>query len=163
MKKVLKIRAFTVIELIMTLLISSVVIGIVFYAYLLFNNQFTRYQQKSISIDEFVIFQKALQTDLESAGVVKNIMANEIACYNGVNDKIVQYNFNSNFIIRSFEENLDSFEIKNSGCQAGFVNDHSDLVEKLIVNITIANVPFNAIFKKQYSACQLMKQEHTDE
>src|SRR5688572_19782889 len=121
----------------MTLLISSVVIGIVFYAYLLFNNQFTRYREKSVIIDEFVIFQKALQTDIEWAGAIRNISTTEIACYNEVNDKIVHYNFNSDYIIRSFEEKIDSFAIKNSGCQASFINDHSDLVEKLNINITI--------------------------
>ena len=65
-----KLRAFTIIELVITLLISSIVISIIYYAYFLVNRQVGKYKDKKQSISSYFLFHKALQSDIDRADAI---------------------------------------------------------------------------------------------
>lgn len=164
MRKKNSIASFTIIELVMALLISSVVITIVYYVYLLFNNQFAGYQLKGAAMDEYFMLQKALQRDMEQADAVEAPSEHEIVCKTTVNGQTVTYNFiNNEVVVRINANKADSFRIKNNGYQWEPVSESIFLVKKLVLKVSIADVSFNAIFNKQYSALQLMKHEQSHE
>jgi hypothetical protein len=142
----------------MAMLISSVIIGIVYYVYLLFNHQFTTYRQKAKVIDEYLIFQKALQTDMQVADAIKSVSENEIVCYRQANEIVTNYSFNSNSIIRFMGEARDTFLISNTGYEAVAVKDPA-LIETLVLRVTLYDEPLRLTFKKLYSACQIMQQQ----
>lgn len=157
-----KIQAFTIIELIMTMLISSVIIGIVYYVYMLFSHQFSNYREKANAIDEYLILKKAFQEDIDAASTIKTTSDNEVVCLGRPMVNEVHYIFNQENIIRSTAGTQDTFHIKKSGYEAFPVNN-SDLIETLVVNINLANEPFSTTYKKMYSASQLMQQPSTNE
>ncbi len=158
MKATTRLRSFTIMELIMAMLISSVIIAIVFYVYLLFNHQFSNYREKANAIDEYLVLQKALQTDLESADVISTPSPNEITCMGIPDGRTVLYTFNNAWIARSCGDAQDTFRIKNNGYEATPLNE-TGLVESLVLKITVSAVPFRTTYRKIYSACQLMKQQ----
>lgn len=142
----------------MAMLISSVIIGVVYYIYILFNHQFSNYRQKANAIDEYLVLQKALLTDMEGADVISAPSATEISCSNLPEEKMISYSFSNEYITRSYGEAQDTFRIKNSGYEATYFNE-TDLVETLVLKLSVSDVPFRATHKKLYSACQLMKQQ----
>ena len=142
----------------MAMLISSVIVGIVYYVYILFNYQFTGYREKAKVIDEYLMFQKALQKDIELADAIKNPLENEIVCYRQANENVTNYTFNGKSIIRSLGEVRDTFMISNSGYEAVPVKD-MDIIETLVLKITVYDEPLRLTFKKLYSACQIMQQQ----
>lgn len=152
-----RIKSFTIIEMIMAMLISSVVIGIVYYIFLLLNHQFAGYQDRSAVINEYLLFQKALQTDMERADVIEYPSEKVLVLRRLVDDQPVQYDFYDNFIVRTMAAYRDSFSIQNGGCLVTRVNDSSALVEKFVLNTNMAGERVTPVFIKQYSACQLMK------
>jgi type II secretory pathway pseudopilin PulG len=153
-----KVRSFTIIELIMAMLISSVIISMVYYVYILFNHQFSNYREKANAIDEYLILQKALQTDMGSADVISTPSATEITCSDLPEGKMLSYTFSSEFITRSNGEATDTFHIKNSGYEPTYFKE-TTMVEILVLKISVSGVPFRTTYKKLYSACQLMKQQ----
>jgi prepilin-type N-terminal cleavage/methylation domain-containing protein len=159
MKLTTRCRAFTIIELIMAMLISSVIIGIVYYVYIMFNHQFSNYREKANAIDEYLIFQKALQRDVESADAIKNPSANEIDCFTIADGRTVQYVFSNAFIVRSLQGAQDTFHIKNSGYEAEPVNDSTVLIKNLVLKMAVFDMPLRTTYTKIYSATQLMQQK----
>lgn len=155
-----RIPSFTIIEMIMAMLISSVVIGIVYYIFLLLNHQFAGYQDRSAVINEYLLFQKALQTDMERADAIEYPSEKVLVLRRSVDDQPVQYDFYDNFIVRTIGDYRDSFSIQNGGCVVTRVNDSTALVEKLVLNTNMAGEHVSPVFKKQYSASQLMKSEN---
>ncbi|WP_205511070.1 PulJ/GspJ family protein [Longitalea arenae] len=158
MKRITRLQSFTIIELIMAMLISSVIISMVYYVYILFNHQFSNYREKAGAIDEYLVLQKALQTDIESADAIRAPSANEMTCSSNAAEQMISYTFSEGFITRSDGAVLDTFHIKNSGFEATPYNE-TGLVETLVLRIWVAGVPFRTTYKKLYSACQLMKQQ----
>jgi prepilin-type N-terminal cleavage/methylation domain-containing protein len=154
-----RFKAFTLIELMMTLLISSVVIGIVYYAFLVFNKQFSGYQVKSAAMNEYLIFQKALGHDMDVAEYMENSGQDGLLLYATPGHAPIEYRFNKNCITRVTETATDSFTILNSNYRVQYVNDSSTLVNTVLLNITIDHVDFSKLFTKDYSMCQLMKYE----
>ena len=153
MKLTTKVRSFTIIELIMAMLISMV-----YYVYILFNHQFSNYREKANAIDEYLILQKALHTDMQSADAISAPSASEITCSSMRGEEMVTYTFNNGYIARSCGEARDTFHIKNSGYEATYFKE-TRLVETLVLKISVSNSPFRTTYKKLYSACQLMKQQ----
>jgi len=159
MKYTTRYQAFTIIELIMAMLISSVIIGIVYFVYILFNHQFSNYRQKANAIDEYLIFQRALQRDLESADAITNPSVKEIDCYTITGGRTVHYEFENTFIVRSLAGAQDTFFIKNSGYEAEPFNDSTNLIKNLVLKVSVFDIPLRTAYKKIYSATQLMQQK----
>lgn len=163
MKWTTRYKAFTIIELIMAMLISSVIIGIIYYVYILFNHQFSAYRQKANAIDEYLIFRSAFQRDIESADAVTNPSTKEINCFTILGGLSVQYEFEDSCIVRSREGVQDTFLIKNNGYEAELVSDSTNLIKNLVLKIMVYDMPLRTTYKKIYSATQLMQQTPTYE
>ncbi|TMI63743.1 MAG: hypothetical protein E6H07_13315 [Bacteroidetes bacterium] len=151
------IKAFTVIELIMTLLISGIVITIAFYAFLFVNKQFGHYIARSNQMNEYALFKKALETDLnrsaflvDSAGIlVCKMYANSDVIYFTSDDLIIRYN----------EIATDSFRIKNTGFTASFVTGTDKIMNGLLVKLVLMGQDIEMKFDKNYSAEELINAE----
>jgi type II secretory pathway pseudopilin PulG len=154
--------SFTIIEMIMALLISSVVIGIVYYVYLLLNHQLAGYQSRASVMSEYILFQKALRTDMDWASAIDNPAPNEVQLHRS-DGQAVHYNFYQQCIVRSMADNRDSFRLPNKGCQVIPVSDSIGLVQKLVLDITVAGMPMQPVFTKQYSACELLQPVYNHE
>jgi type II secretory pathway pseudopilin PulG len=160
-----KIQAFTIIELVMSLLISSVVISIVFYSYLLLNNQFNRYQQRSALTNDFLLLQKAIQTDFDKCETIKLEGEKTISCDVMGMPNYRQYEFRDSLIIRSAGDQADSFKIKNTIVRIGHVETDNTLspVSKMMIRVMLDQDQVDVIFTKQYSAAALINQLTTHE
>ena len=156
-----KLKAFTIIELVMSLLISSIVIGIVYYAFLFFNKQFIGYNNKSHFTSEYLLAGTALKTDMERAEAIRDSLADFIVIKGPMACEEVVYEVARKTIVRRCGETIDSFQVENNGMQAVYVSDSVNLVRQIIFEFVINNNPMKTVFSKQYTASQLMEGEKT--
>src|SRR4051812_29459014 len=106
-----KIKSFTVIELIVGLLISSIVISLSYYAYFLFSTQVVKQQNRNNGASTFQLFKKTFQNDFTRAAQIKDTMDRT-----GINFEIeqsasIKYLFQKDLIIRTVAERSDTFNM----------------------------------------------------
>lgn len=154
-----RLRSFTILELIITLLISSVVIGIVYYAYLTMTKQLAARQRKSAVINEYYLFQLAINQDMENATAILKAEGTEtkpLVFY--MQDSIrKEYRFESGVIIRSGASSVDSFRIQATHLRLKKMSDQLPLIRELRLNIQLDDQPFDVVFEKKYTSSELMK------
>lgn len=152
-----RIKAFTIVELVMAMLISSIAIGIVYYAFLFFNKQFLAYENRSQLTSDLLLAEKALQTDIERADIVTDSLGSFIILRGNTPCDEVIYEAGGKNIVRRCGEAVDSFRIENKGMRTIYVNDSVNLVSQIVFQLVINNSHLEKSFSKQYSADQLMK------
>lgn len=154
-----KINSFTIIELVMSLLISGIVIGIVYYAFLFFNRQNINYQYKSRHISEYFLFNKSMLIDFEKAELIRDSLENFLILRNKIPDKTIIYSFSSNIITRQTQESIDSFSLACEGFHFYYLSGDNNIVNKAVIKLNINDRLLLPIFLKSYSAAQILDAE----
>jgi len=152
-----KLKAFTVIELIMSLLISSVVIAIAFYAFLFLNKQFIRYNSRSGEINEYIIFKTAVENDLKNSEYLLD--STGLLVFKGTNNSDIIYQVSGDYIVRQNEFSIDTFKIANTGFIASYDPKSNNIINGLLFKPVLLGQDLEIKFDKPFSAEQLMKAE----
>jgi type II secretory pathway pseudopilin PulG len=95
-------------ELVVAMLISSVVISIVFYAYSLVGNQLRQRQVQSGKIMECILFQRAFRRDFEKAESIGDL-ANRKDLLLSLSGHTIRYLIDTPRIIRARDGITDTF------------------------------------------------------
>ena len=69
------------------------------------------------------------------------------------------YITDTNFVVRKSENTADTFRIRNDGFDFFYLNDRINLIHQIKFKAGILGTSQGFIFKKKYSAEQLMKAE----
>jgi Tfp pilus assembly protein PilE len=157
-----KIPSFTIIELIVTMLISSIVIGIIYTSYLLFNRRFIHFKNKSDAQQEFFLMKRALAHDMDRAVYVKDSLHTRLVMYNkhrGSETTEVVYFFSDSLVLRSYGMVTDTLCRTLGNWQFRYVDDSLPLVNRLNIQCTLDGEAAELIFTKQYDAQQLIKSD----
>jgi prepilin-type N-terminal cleavage/methylation domain-containing protein len=151
-----RLKGFTIVELVVSMLISAIVIGIVYNSFLFFNGQFRSYQLRSSTMQQYFLFEKSINIDFERAAAITDpepgIIVLDIP---DASEKII-YEINNGGINRRVGEIIDSFPLKNNGANIVYVNDGSRLIQKINIDFMIDNAVIGTTVSKKYSAMQLM-------
>lgn len=150
-----RLKAFTIVELSVTLLISGVVMGIAYYAYSLFVAQQKKQLSKSELVQEYFLFRKAMQTDTERANAITDSSGHLVFG----SENTVQYNFDKEFVVRSTSFSSDTFYVKCISHEFFMIDENSTLVSAVNVKFDLGKELLNADFKKNYSSRQLLMYE----
>ena len=154
-----KVRAFTIMEVTVTMLIAAIVVMIVYTAYRIIGKSYTDYDQKNKMISELVVADKILKKDFSDALDIKQTSDGiELSMQEGQ----ISYVFGEKFIVRNQNQlRLDTFDLTNNKVVLKFKNSEAG------VDHSIDNLSLNCIFNKRnitlsyykvYSAEQLLKQ-----
>lgn len=92
-----KIKAFTILEMIVVMALSSLVILIALMAFLILQNQFTSFQKSSDSVNKFYFFFETIDRDIEQAYAYNN-SNNEFVIQKGTRE--IKYSFSDGLITR---------------------------------------------------------------
>jgi len=139
------------------LLISSVVITIVYYALIVFNNQWINYQSKSKQRNEYLLLKKTMGMDIDNASAVTD-SSDERTLTIFVNfQQRIQYQAGNSHVIRVSGEQVDTFYCGGSISGVQYINDSIKLVTSFFLNVNVnkGNIPL--LFNKEYTAKELMK------
>ncbi len=154
-----KFRAFTIIELVVSLMISGVVIAICYYCLNFFEKQFELYKQSSDLNQTYLLFKKAICHDLESS-ILSTDSVNEILFYSdGLQNKSAVYTIEDKFIVRSTFLEKDTFKLEGRIHKIDYQTDSLHAINAIFFQIKLTDEFVDCIFKKEYSAQELMKSE----
>jgi prepilin-type N-terminal cleavage/methylation domain-containing protein len=103
-----KIKAFTLSELLVVLIISSIVISLTFVIFGLVQKHVKAIQENFKFQQERQLFERTLLNDLNTS--TSHLKTRDILLFYKFNDTIL-YNFNNDFILR----NRDTFHLKKTG------------------------------------------------
>lgn len=154
------VKAFTIMELVVALLLSAILTGIVFYSYLLLNNQFRKYSVKSDTVNEYLIFQKALNRDIERCDYFKDTLSQTSILFKmPAEDFLISYLWSKQAVIREAGNSIDTFHFKLVGYDPHFIKNDLPFMNKIILTLDIDDIEVRPVFTKHYSAKQLMALE----
>lgn len=153
-----KLKAFTLVELLVTMLISSIVIGICYTSYQIVSKQFNDYKALNEKTVEVMLLNELIEKDfLQADSVMKDNM--NVVCFN--NNNQITYNFNNNRILRKQTEVQDTFFIQSENVQLKFddkiAENYQSLIDELSFEAKVIGEQEHFIYRKTYAADVLIR------
>lgn len=149
-----KIRAFTLLELLIGMIISSIVIGFCYLSYSIIYKQYMSYKILKMEIVETIQFNSILNTDFIKAETV--LFHENKLSFNSTYKLPLQYDFNDKYILRKDGETIDTFRLATTNVLPKYL-----LEPEQLTNIIVSGFSFEANvlgelehfqFTKNYSA-----------
>lgn len=157
-----KLKAFTVLELIVSMAISTMLIGTCFLAYQIIINQFTNYKITSQRTQDIVLCNYLLTRDINMAGSISQPEQGVFRLENG--KTIITYTFELGYILRAKENSIDTFHLKTVDLETKEVTllnsgGMQNLVTDMQFSLADEQEIFNLHFRKEYSPHILINAE----
>lgn len=147
----MKIKAFTLFELLIGMVISSIVIASSYFVYDLIYKQFIDYKEVRLNLVNFA----SLQTELENNFYhSKSIKMNDKELSFVFDNKTIYFEFLDSIIIRKDSQVLDTFRISVENFE--FVENQEGLVSSIQFNSRLFDKNFDVYFNKKYCAEELI-------
>jgi Tfp pilus assembly protein PilW len=117
-----KIKAFTLLDLLVGMIISSLVIGFCFMSYFIIYKQYLNYRTTKQVISDVVLLNTVISSDFIRSNKITTGNENELILDNETK-QVINYHFTPEFIIRQTGETVDTFKINSSNCIPVYVTD----------------------------------------
>ncbi len=154
-----KLRAFTLMELLVGMIISSIVISFGYAAYTLIYKQFISYRHTKEKVMELAQFDQVLSNDLLRAEVVY-FHENALQFFQKNAIRTLQYNFYDDLILRKENELTDTFKISQAQLKMHFLLPDKQLfLDQLSFDTDVFGEKEHFTFDKTYSSETLMNNE----
>jgi hypothetical protein len=153
-----RIASFTIIELVITMMITTIIISIGYYAYFLFNTQFKQYHSKSSAINEFNLLKTALQHDITIANRVNDTIDDNHFVI-GYGDSLIYYTVAEKYTIRNIADERDTFFLDGIVSSIEYENPQLKLIKAISLRIKVNGTDILLPVNKQYTAKELMQAE----
>lgn len=150
----MKLKAFSFLEVMVAIVISGIVISTVYTVYVFTYKQFFKYTSIKAEIRNYFEFSQVFNTDFEQAKTIVKIDEQEIEM-KWLN-KMVDYEFDDEYILRTVDDHMDTFLLVNSAFELNLVDPSKEngLVDYL--RITVKDQPLS--FYKNYGAQTKIKE-----
>jgi hypothetical protein len=142
-------------ELVVTSLVSTIIIGIVYYAYSILSIQFSGYNTQSTAVKKFYLLTTALRADFERADGVTDSMAGACVIFRS-KDLRICYSFSDSSIIRESSGLRDSFPLRSRQLEIGYVDDTVKLIKTFAIKLAINREWIPLLAQKTYSAKEIL-------
>jgi Tfp pilus assembly protein PilE len=156
-----RVRAFTILEVTITMLIASLLIGFTYTAYSIVVRSYSSFNHKNQDMAELVRLDEWLKKDFAHADSVEKDTAGLV--FNSI-DHHVKYLFEPDFILRN-EIKTDTFKIKTENIVTSFesqpvtafsANREQDRLDDLELDILFQNEKIPYHYHKEYSSANLI-------
>jgi type II secretory pathway component PulJ len=150
-----RLKAVTVIELAIALLISAIVIAIAYNSMDVFNRMYSRFLLKNDINHQLIVFDKIIKSDLQRSEVVLR-KGNGISLHKSGSEWI-NYEWMESYILRHKRNiNTDTFYVKSVFLQSGFNGlpreENNSVIDEIIIAIIKESESMEAIYFKPYGA-----------
>lgn len=155
------LKAFTLLELLVVMVLSMILTTIAFNAYLIMQRQYVSYKNRQHKILDVQVLSTLLVKDVQSEGLLKKD-GQQLIFYQPSHD--VVYEFEENKILRSQQtliKNVDTFFFEYKRLSPYFQSKIVDngLIDSLVLSVDFWGTNQQLIFKKNYSSMELIKGE----
>jgi prepilin-type N-terminal cleavage/methylation domain-containing protein len=157
-----KLPAFTIIELMVTMLISSIALGLIYTGYEIVSKQYKSYKISNEIIAEALYLNAIMNIDFANARDVKrNDEGFELIDYL---NRITIYELSEEYIVRKVSFSTDTFhipvqQITYSMLGSEIMDEETILIDEVSFYVTVNKETHPFHYKKQYDAAFLMERE----
>lgn len=157
-----KLKAFTLIELCVAIIISGIVTAAGFGTYAMFSKQFIEHRKINESVAEKLNAYTLLKKDIDKADRIQKKSDSEILLTSKTTE--VDYSWNENYLLRKCVEQTDTFYISVKAAQLSFLskeqNKDNGIVDEIHLSTLYEKQVEDLYFRKQYSAAVLMENDN---
>lgn len=151
-----KVNAFTLAELVVAMIISSIVMATIYTAYLLIRKQYFRQTTKARALDEYIRFRNALSVDFFYADSLKTGDTDGILlCFK--DSSAIEYSFTNEQIVRKSDIATDSFSIPVKRLDLSRYRTTGALVKEISLTVMSQGDTIPLLLQKNYDAATLIK------
>jgi len=156
-----RVKAFTILEVTITMLIAAVLIGFTYMAYSIVVKSYGSFSQKSQDMAVLIRLDEWLKKDFGHAEIIQKDTAGIV--FNST-EHHVKYLFDPDFIVRT-EFRTDTFKIKTEAITTAFEdqpvsdfssNEEQNRLDDLILVILFRDEKISYHYHKQYSSANLI-------
>lgn len=155
-----RLKAFTIIEVTITMLVAAIVIGITYMAYSIISKSYLSFNAKNKDMEIVEQLDALLKKDFINAELIKKDTGN--ITFTSTTDTI-SYQLHPNYILR-ISSITDTFKVNNEGIAARFEGENIDSlslqprqkrIDELELNLFLKDEKIPYHYHKQYSSAQL--------
>jgi len=150
-----KLKAFTLFELVLGMLLGAIVIGMAYYAGFIFIRIYGGYSKINLAQSELALFKKALTADVNGA-VVVNWADDELILKGEDAGPSLTYVFTKDYALRKSAV-VDTFKVQDLFVQHHFEGQEvtDGVVDALLLSFDYAGEPVSFLVRKDYTAVEL--------
>ena len=150
-----KIKAFTLLELLIGMIISTLVVGFSVMSYFIIYEQYLNYKSVKHTISDVMLMNMVIASDFTNAQTISDVDDNELI-FNDDNDTLIHYHFSPEFITRQENEIIDTFKIAVNNRLPVFLlekdNEPTNLVSAFSFDAKVLGETEHFNFTKNYAA-----------
>ncbi len=150
-----KIKAFTIIEVAVTMVLSSIVVGSAIYVFFTFNKVLFATNKNNLIDLELIQLQQILKSDFIKADEINYQYGSIVIKF--MNEEKTFYDIEDQVIIREAVNGIDTFNIEVYDIYVYYNSENSKLVNELILDIEIDNLDFPIHVIKKYPNSKLFE------
>jgi prepilin-type N-terminal cleavage/methylation domain-containing protein len=155
-----KLKAFTLMELLVGMIVSSIVIGFGYSAGTVIYRQFLSYKKAKMEILMTAQFMNVFGNDWYHADVV--VVVND-GIEVGTSSKLIRYEFKDTIMLRKTEEICDTFNLACKDLRIAMLSPGESLISAVSFESGVLGEEAQFEFSKKYSAATLLEQEILNE
>ena len=152
-----KLKAFTLLEMIVVMILMGLVTGIAFYAYQIISNQYHSYERSMDQNNQLLLFEKTLMQDISKSEYMEKTTEGFQCVFH---DKSIIYAFTGDYVLRTITQPY-TFFVTTENDSASFFNktilSAGDPIQKLSFTVLVKEDTLNHVFIKAYGADVLMR------
>lgn len=150
-----KLRSFTIIELVVTMIITAIVVSMAYYSWFLVSAQFNKYTHRSMEIENYYLLSHIWQKDFEKADAIWDSIDDKHIVFIH-DDTCIRYSIGSNCIVREANAITDSFGIRVGHTDFVYVDDTIKLIKAITLSTIINGDSVLLSGNKLYSSKEIM-------
>jgi prepilin-type N-terminal cleavage/methylation domain-containing protein len=127
----MKLKAFSLLEIMIAILLSGIVISAIYSGYFFTHKQFFRFNAIKTEIRNYFELSEVLNREFETAKKIVKTGSQQIEIE--LIDKTVNYSFNTDYILRTIGNRIDTFFIGVTNVEMNVINE---LAEEPLVDYT---------------------------
>lgn len=155
-----RLKAFTILELLVSMLLSGIVISLILTFYLQFRKYLVTLEHNSGSDREIALFSNVLKRDFDRAAMIIPVDKEIIQCI--TSHQVIRYDFEDDrYILRLENNRTDTFNIRWTNLEWKKYSDRTNLINEFSFDIKIdKDLYFPVSEEKRYPAQVLFNYEN---
>lgn len=130
----MKLKAFSMLELMVSILISGIIISAAYSVFIFSNKQFFKFTAIKTNIRDYFELSSTLKRDFEMAKKVIKKSDDQVEMQ--LTDKSINYQFLANYITRSTDLHIDTFMFPSTDIELNILaNTNENLIDYLKLNV----------------------------
>lgn len=151
-----RIKAFTLIELVLAMMLAAIVMGMAYSAFTVFTRVYGGYHGKNLAHANVRIFKQVLQSDIDKAVLIE-LVDGQLNFKDPLTTEVLRYSFGPDYLVRTQHSVPDTFKMQHLLLQSSFENAQvsEGIVDHLVFRFDYEKAQMTMTVAKAYTAADL--------